>query len=319
MQCRSTRASLLLFVIVALHGLVTVAMAQEISKELWGNWRITKKVSTSTISCWGETEARAIIGTGIEYTTDSFRWKNLIARHATAEVAVVSAKQFHDEHSGQGGNSSEVTFSQLGITTAEATLVKIKHPAANVTGATTELPGDVVLMKDENTIIFSVCNVYFVAERVSAPNSETATARSNSAPNSNVSVEPWETLVHDTVTVNAGQALEYQFQLESGTELLALFQVQGGHNDRIRMLLLDDANYQLFASSPPIQEYPILLPVSESTPSKFRTTVCTTSFSTTAKHGFCRVVLHCTLMLRYSTVRPTPTKSKRSSSSCIHS
>jgi hypothetical protein len=45
MQCRSTRASLLLFVIVALHGLVTVATAQEIPKELWGNWRITKKVS----------------------------------------------------------------------------------------------------------------------------------------------------------------------------------------------------------------------------------------------------------------------------------
>jgi hypothetical protein len=169
---------------------------------------------------------------------------------------VVSAKQFHDEHSGQGGNSSEVTFSQLGITTAEATLVKIPHPPANVTRATTEIPGDVVLIKDANTIIFSVCNVYFVAELVSAPNSETTTARSNSASNSEVSVEPWETLVRDTVTVNARQAPEYKFQLESETELMALFQVQGGLNDRIRVLLLDAANNQLFKSGSQFTTYP---------------------------------------------------------------
>jgi hypothetical protein len=31
------------------------------------------------------------------------------------------------------------------------------------------IPGDVVLLKDGNTIIFSLCNVYFEAERVIAP------------------------------------------------------------------------------------------------------------------------------------------------------
>jgi hypothetical protein len=85
MRCTFTRASLLLYVVVALNGLVAGGTAQEIPKELWGNWRITKELPTSTVSCWGRQEARAIIGTGMGYTADSFRWKNLIARHATAE------------------------------------------------------------------------------------------------------------------------------------------------------------------------------------------------------------------------------------------
>ena len=39
------------------------------------------------------------------------------------------------------------------------------HEPANITGATIEIPGDDVLIKDKNTIIFSVCNVYYEARR----------------------------------------------------------------------------------------------------------------------------------------------------------
>jgi hypothetical protein len=49
----------------------TAAMAQTIPSELWGRWVIRRELPTSTITCWGETEAREIIGTEIEYSADS--------------------------------------------------------------------------------------------------------------------------------------------------------------------------------------------------------------------------------------------------------
>jgi hypothetical protein len=70
----------------------TAAMAQTIPSELWGRWVIQRELPTSTISCWGETEAKAIIGTEIEYSADSFRWQDKIERHPTANVSVVTAK-----------------------------------------------------------------------------------------------------------------------------------------------------------------------------------------------------------------------------------
>jgi Putative metallopeptidase len=63
-----------------------------------------------------------------------------------------------------------------------------------------------------------------------------------------VSVEPWQSLVRDTVSVNAGQALQYSFPLVSGTTLSAQFQVQGGVNNDIQVFLLDGNNYQLFSA-----------------------------------------------------------------------
>ena len=86
-------------------------------------------------------------------------------KHASAETATVTAAQFHEENSGHGADSSQVTFGQLGIKDAATTGITIKHSDANITGATTEIPGDVVLIRDKNTIVFSVCNIYFEAKR----------------------------------------------------------------------------------------------------------------------------------------------------------
>jgi hypothetical protein len=139
---------------------VTSAMAQTIPSELWGIWVVRRELPTSTISCWGE----------IEYSADSFRWKDKIARHPTADVSVVTAKQFHDENSGQGANSSQVSFGQLGIKADTAKQVTINHPGvtSELPSEPSEIPGDVVLLKNHNTIVFSVCNVYFEAKRVVA-------------------------------------------------------------------------------------------------------------------------------------------------------
>src|SRR5580698_8954345 len=156
------------FLTLILATLATSAMTQNIPEELRGKWIIRRELPASTISCWGENEARAIIGTEIEYAADSFRWQHEVGRDLTAHVAVVTAKQFHDENSGGTVNSSQVSFRQLGINAATAKQVTIDHRPAKITSATTEIPGDAVLLKDRNTIVFSVCNVYFEAKRVVA-------------------------------------------------------------------------------------------------------------------------------------------------------
>ena len=140
--------------------------AQNIPQELVGKWLIKRDLPTRTICGWGEKETHAILGTEIEYTADSFRWKDIVVKNPTVELTVVTAEQFQRDNSSPSVKGSQVSFRQLGINTVKVKQVGINHEPAKITGATTEIPGDVVLLKDRSTIIFSVCNVYFEAKRL---------------------------------------------------------------------------------------------------------------------------------------------------------
>jgi hypothetical protein len=83
-----------------------------------------------------------------------------------------------------------------------------------------------------------------------------AFAQGDASPGAHVVVEPWQTLVRQTIAVNARQALHYDFTLTSGTVLSAQFQVHGGLNDQIQVFLLDATNYQLYAAHRPFERYP---------------------------------------------------------------
>lgn len=61
----------------------SVLAAQNIPQELVGKWVIQRELPARTISCWGEKEAKAIIGTEIEYAAGSFRWKHIVVKHPT--------------------------------------------------------------------------------------------------------------------------------------------------------------------------------------------------------------------------------------------
>jgi hypothetical protein len=139
--------------------------AQSIPKEIWGKWTIQRELPARTISCWAETEARKIIGTHIEYSEKIFRWDSITTNDPVAESKTVTAQQFHDENSGGSVNSSQIDFQQLGIKAARATEITIRHADAHVSPETNEIPGDDILLKDEDTIVFSVCNTYFEAKR----------------------------------------------------------------------------------------------------------------------------------------------------------
>jgi Putative metallopeptidase len=61
-----------------------------------------------------------------------------------------------------------------------------------------------------------------------------------------VSVEPSASQVRQTVTIPAHQGLVYSVPLEEGSALVARFQVVGGLNNQIKVMLLDTTNYQLY-------------------------------------------------------------------------
>jgi hypothetical protein len=141
-------------------------LAQNIPSTIWGKWIVQRELPTRTISCWGEEDAKKIIGTQIEYSDKVFRWKGIATSNPTAEERTWTADKFRDENSSPSSSGSQVSFQQLGIVAKQATEISIHHEPANITGATIEIPGDSVLVKDANTIIFSVCNTYFEAKRI---------------------------------------------------------------------------------------------------------------------------------------------------------
>jgi hypothetical protein len=150
-----------------LFSCIGFSAGQDIPAQLQGKWIIKRILPTSTISCWSYKEARRIVGTEIEYTANSFRWKDKITSNPVVTVTTLDAERLHDENSGGGANDSQVSFRELGIGSATLTEVRFSHRDASITGATIEVPGDRVLLKAENTLILSVCNVYFEARRKS--------------------------------------------------------------------------------------------------------------------------------------------------------
>ena len=163
MKLRIIRVVLIL---VALTCAFATTSAQTTSSELYGKWKIRRILPARTISCWGDKEAKTIIGTEIEFSQKYFRWKDIIVKNPKVTAQTVTAEQYHDENSGGSSNSSQVTFQQLGIAAKQTMLITIEHSPAEVTGATAEIPGDQVLIKDKDTIVFSVCSVYFEAKRI---------------------------------------------------------------------------------------------------------------------------------------------------------
>jgi hypothetical protein len=151
-------------ILVAALLVTATASAQSIPKEIWGNWTIQRQLPTRTISCWGDSDAEKLIGTQIEYSDKVFRWERTTTPNPVAEVKTVTAEQFRAQNSSPSSNGSQIDFHQLGIGAA-AKEISIQHKPANITGATVEIPGDDVLVKNPDTIVFSVCSLYFEARR----------------------------------------------------------------------------------------------------------------------------------------------------------
>jgi hypothetical protein len=140
-------------------------VAQNIPGVIWGQWIVRRELPSRTVSCWGEADAKTIIGTQIEYSDKVFRWNGVVTNNLTNETKTVTADQFSHENSSPSSNGSQVSFHQPGIGAKSAREISIHHEPANISGATVEIAGDSVLVEDSDTIVFSVCNIYFEAKR----------------------------------------------------------------------------------------------------------------------------------------------------------
>lgn len=140
--------------------------AEPIPATLMGRWVVQRELPTRSITCWDAREAETLIGTELEYSAESFRWKDVIIKQPSATVKRVTAEEFWSYHSGRGQDSSQVTFAMLGIEAASTIQVEIAHPPAAIMRATIQIPGDWVLLKGPDIVVISMCGFYYEAERI---------------------------------------------------------------------------------------------------------------------------------------------------------
>ncbi len=152
-----------------LHSLLALALsaaalnAESMPARLVGYWTIKRILPTSNVSCWDQKQAEALLGTRIEYRRGSMRWSDKEIPILTVITRSVTANEFIQE-----GGHPPPTFKELGIRTPSITEIDLQHDDADVTGASTEVPGDTILIAGPNRIVVTACGVYYEAVRAAS-------------------------------------------------------------------------------------------------------------------------------------------------------
>lgn len=140
--------------------------AETLPSQLAGSWRIARILPTGNTACWSTDRARTLVGSTLSYSSKAMRWRGgnvpvegIVTREMTGE-------QFRKENSGDKGYAD---FAQLGIRSGSVIEVDLQHEDADITGATTEVPGDSILLAGPNRIVVSACGVFFEATRPAQP------------------------------------------------------------------------------------------------------------------------------------------------------
>jgi len=168
-MCTFIRLALLISATCTVHSPFATSQVptnSPVPQDLWGKWKVVKEFNTRTISCWGNDQAKKILGTTIEYGPNEITWRTLHAKVDRAAVKAISAEEFSKDNSSTSVSGSQIDFNQLKITAQIVKQVTIHHADAEITGATAEFPGDEVLLKTRDNLVFSLCNLYFEARRL---------------------------------------------------------------------------------------------------------------------------------------------------------
>ncbi len=148
--------------------------AEQLPGRLQGSWHITRVLPTTNSACWGRGQAEPLLGSTLTYRDDSLRWRGGSVPLEDVTTRTVTDNVFQQENRGA---ESPASFAQLGIHTHAVTEVDLQHEDADITGATTEVPGDSVLLAGPNRIVVSACGVYFEATRSGAALARTSLRR----------------------------------------------------------------------------------------------------------------------------------------------
>ncbi len=154
-----------LLAVVLRPSLAAEPVAQPVPARLQGSWRITRILPTHNETCWDVPRARQLIGTTLLYRAHSMHWRGGDVPLQDAFTRQLTASDFKQENAGTTGTAD---FDQLGIHAPGVTEVDLQHEDADITGATTEVPGDSVLLAGPNRIVVSACRVFYEAKRVGA-------------------------------------------------------------------------------------------------------------------------------------------------------
>jgi hypothetical protein len=148
---------------LTLAGLaVPLATADFLPPPLQGAWRVTRILPTTNDSCWRPDQARFLVGSVLVYRSGSMTWRGGNVPLHGITTRTLTAADFRVENRGTRGPAN---FSQIGIQAPSVTEVDLQHEDMDITGASTEVPGDSVLLAAPNRIVLSACGVYLEAVR----------------------------------------------------------------------------------------------------------------------------------------------------------
>jgi hypothetical protein len=148
---------------MALLCLSTAGSAEPLPPALKGSWRITQVLPTTNDGCWKRERALPLVGTLLTYRPGAMIWRGGVVRVQEVTLRNLTNAEFRKENPGAAGPAD---FAQLGITAAQVQEVDLQHEDADITGVSTEVPGDSILLVSPARIIVSACGVYMEARRV---------------------------------------------------------------------------------------------------------------------------------------------------------
>ena len=137
---------------------VSTARAQSIPSSVSGKWRIVKILPTHNPQCWDEARATTLVGTMMVYQAHAMVWRGGAVPVTDALSRTMTRRRFQEEY--------HVELPELGIASASVEEIDLQHEDADITGATTEVPGDTILIAGPGRIVVSACGVFYAAVRV---------------------------------------------------------------------------------------------------------------------------------------------------------
>ena len=135
------------------------AHAQAMPASITGTWRIARILPTHNPPCWDQDHAKALVGSTLKYRQGAMTWHGGDVEIPEALSRELSKRKFQDEY--------KVDLAELGIHTAGVTEIDLQHEDADITGATTEVPGDTIVLAGPGRIVVSACGVFYEAMRAS--------------------------------------------------------------------------------------------------------------------------------------------------------
>jgi hypothetical protein len=136
------------------------AHAQAVPASVVGKWRIVKILPTHNDQCWDAERAKTLLDTTLVYQPHTLVQNGEPVTITETLTRSLSRRKFQDEY--------KFDLAEVGINAPAVTEFDLQHEDADITGATTEVPGDTILLAGPGRIVITACGVYYAAVRVPA-------------------------------------------------------------------------------------------------------------------------------------------------------